>query len=281
MTSNFLTLEGGRDIHYLDWGNAANKQCILMIHGFNQSCHSWDEFCPRVCDQFRVIAIDQRGHGLSFHPKDGNYSSKAMTEDIYHIATKLGIAPFDLVGMSLGARNSVSFVTKYPNMVKSLILVDWSPQPNSEGLTKLSVMLQTEWPSFEEAVTTMLKFNPTRTRKTIEERLRHTLRQLPSGQWTWKVDSEAWVKHFNNKEFDSANVETEWELVKSIKTPTLLVQGKQSDILSNENAQKMISTAKNCRLAVVDKAGHSVAGDNPDGFHEVVMEFLGAQKHKL
>jgi len=227
MTNKFLTLEGGRTFHYLDWGNASNP-CIFMIHGFNQSSHSWDEFCPRVSNQYRVIAMDQRGHGLSYQPEDGNYSSEAMAEDIYHIVTKLGIAPIILVGMSLGARNSVIFTTNYPNMVKSLVLVDWSPQPSREGLVKLSVMLQMEWSTFEEAVNTMLQTNPTRTKETIEDRLRHTLRQLPSGKWTWKVDREAWMNRFLNREFD--NVEAEWELMKSIKIPTLLVRGEQSDI---------------------------------------------------
>jgi len=272
MTSKFLNTEGGGNIHYLDWGDSANKDCILMVHGFNQSCHSWDEFCPRVINKYRVITIDQRGHGLSFQPQNQDYSTDVMADDIYRIAEKLGIAPFILVGMSLGARNSALFTTKYPHMVKSLVLVDWSPEPEADGKAGIERLLKAEWPSFEHAVDTMLLVNPTRTRQIIQDRLKHTLKQLPSGMWTWRVDREAWLKP------QSVSVEKQWDMLSKLYTPTLLVKGENSNILSDENAQKVIKTAKNCRLVVVPKAGHTVPGDNPEGFHQVVIEFLQSQQ---
>ena len=48
----------------------------------------------------------------------------------------------------------------------------------------------------------------------------------------------------------------------------------QSDILLNEHAEKMVQEMPDCRLEVVEGAGHSVMGDNPKGFLEAVRPFL-------
>jgi len=276
MTDHSIPIGGGT-FHYLDWGNPTNHDCILMVHGFNQSCHSWDEFCPRVSHKYRVIAIDQRGHGESYHPQDGDYSTEVMVNDIYHITNKLGIAPFVLIGMSMGARNSALFAKTYPNLVKSLVLVDWSPQPDSVGLSKIEGMLKLEWNTFSEAVDTVLAFNLTRTRETIEQRLKYTLGQLPSGKWTWRVDRPVWLNHFQKRDDVTDFTQKQWDTLQSIKPPTLLIRGKNSDILSDETALRMSKMIPNCQFEVVDKAGHSVAGDNPEGFYQAVMKFLNEQ----
>ena len=56
LTANGLTF------HYVDWGTAGRPP-MLLLHGFNQTAHTWDEFCPRVCQDYHVRAVDQRGHG--------------------------------------------------------------------------------------------------------------------------------------------------------------------------------------------------------------------------
>ena len=52
------------------------------------------------------------------------------------------------------------------------------------------------------------------------------------------------------------------------------MRGAQSDLLSPEMADKMVATLAEGTLTVVPEAGHSVAGDNPAGFHQAVSEFV-------
>jgi len=251
-----------------------------MLHGFNQSCHSWDEFCPRACEEHNIIALDQRGHGQSYIPEDGNYSTEAMVEDVHQIVTKLELPTFILVGMSMGARNSSLFSVKYPHLVKLLVLIDWAPEVQEDGIAKIVSTLNIEWPSFDAAVDSISKFNPTRTRQNIEERLKHTIHQLPSGKWSWKIDRKAWSKHYQKRETEK-DIQGRWDTLKKITQPTLLLKGQISDVLSHENAQKMVGIMKNCQLVVVEKAGHSVAGDNPDMFYQSVVNFIKSFKSKL
>jgi pimeloyl-ACP methyl ester carboxylesterase len=59
-----------------------------------------------------------------------------------------------------------------------------------------------------------------------------------------------------------------------ITSPTLLVRGVHSDILSPELAQRMVETIPSCKLVTVEASGHSVPLDSPPGFLEAVRGFL-------
>lgn len=61
---------------------------------------------------------------------------------------------------------------------------------------------------------------------------------------------------------------------KAIDCPTLLVQGRESDILDDAIAKRMIDAQPRAQLAVVAGAGHTVPGDQPDVFLRVLSEFL-------
>ena len=70
------------------------------------------------------------------------------------------------------------------------------------------------------------------------------------------------------------NPEELWEDVRKIQCPTLIVRGGESDILSPQAAERLQAAIPNSQLSVVAGAGHSVMGDNPDGFAKAVQEFL-------
>ncbi len=69
-------------------------------------------------------------------------------------------------------------------------------------------------------------------------------------------------------------VAADWESLQNITSPTLLVRGIHSDILSPQLAQRMVEAIPTCRLVQVADSGHSVPLDNPDGFLAAVRGFL-------
>ncbi len=89
---------GGLNFHYLDWGGAGTP--ILLIHGLASTVHIWDLVAPHLTTHGHVIALDQRGHGLTEQP-DAGYDFATITADLANFAAALGIqAPFFLVGHS-------------------------------------------------------------------------------------------------------------------------------------------------------------------------------------
>lgn len=261
-------------LHYQEWGDTS-LPTILMLHGFGVSGHMFDEFAAKAQGMYHLVALDQRGHGDSEWAPDGDYSRDAFIADIEAFRDALKLDSVLLMGHSMGGLNAATYAAKFPERVKSLVLVDVGPEAAKEGVD--NIMRFTQAPAeleFEEFVTNAMRFNTRRTRENIEERMRHRLKQLPSGKWTWKFDSRFRDKESGVRIGSEATNDETWALFRSISCPVLLVRGEQSDILTQAVAEKLAADLPNCKLVVVPGAGHSVPGDNPDGFTEPVLEFL-------
>src|SRR5438132_13217048 len=68
-------MANGLKLHYLDWGVADNPPLVLL-HGLRGHAHAWDDFSAAVCEDYNVLALDQRGRGDSEWAKDGFYRTE-------------------------------------------------------------------------------------------------------------------------------------------------------------------------------------------------------------
>src|ERR687894_600820 len=75
---------------------------IMLLHGGNQTAHSWDLVSLALAGRFRVVAVDQRGHGDSEWPRDGEASAEAMASDAERISAALGLRRPVVMGHSMG-----------------------------------------------------------------------------------------------------------------------------------------------------------------------------------
>ena len=73
-----IRLDGLR-FHFLEWGEA-NGPPLVLLHGFTSHARTWDHFAEAMADRFRVLALDQRGHGDSDRARDGDYRVAAMPD---------------------------------------------------------------------------------------------------------------------------------------------------------------------------------------------------------
>ncbi len=100
---------------------------ILLVHGFSSSINDnwldthWIKFLVEL--GFRVIALDNRGHGRSekFYSQS-DYSLDIMTEDAIQLLDYLEIDKAHLIGYSMGSRVSSMLTMKYPQRVGRLII---------------------------------------------------------------------------------------------------------------------------------------------------------------
>ncbi len=72
----------GMRFHFTEWGNPASAPPALLLHGGNQSSHSWDLVSLHLADRFHVYALDQRGHGDTEWSRELDYSMEAMAADV-------------------------------------------------------------------------------------------------------------------------------------------------------------------------------------------------------
>ena len=269
----FVTANGMR-FHYLEWGSAANPP-MLLLHGFAQTCHSWDFVALGFSDDYRVIVLDQRGHGDSDWAADGDYSPETQQNDISAVVREIGLEKFTLMGLSMGGRNSFTYAANNPDRVRALVIVDAGPQNMQQGTQNIRNFVQQddELDSVDAFVERVLKYNPRRAPEQIRGSIMHNLKQLPNGKWTWKYDKRL-RRPGRRMGSDPETEKRLWGYLEALQCPTLLVRGGASDIIAMDTADKMRNVIPNSQMATIEGAGHLVMGDSPAGFQRAVTEFL-------
>ncbi len=96
---------------------------VLCLHGITANCRSWDPIAEALSPDYRVIAVDLRGRGLSDKPDKG-YGPENHILDMISIMDDLGLQKVLLMGHSLGAFISLMFAATHPDRVEKLVLVD-------------------------------------------------------------------------------------------------------------------------------------------------------------
>jgi pimeloyl-ACP methyl ester carboxylesterase len=128
----------GLRFHLIDWGGTG--EWLVFLHGLASQAHMFDLVAPLLTDSFRVLAIDQRGHGLSDKP-DSGYDWATVTNDLDAILDAQKIDRAVLAGHSWGGNVAVQYAADHPDRVSGLILIDG-------GFLQIGDRL--DWPTVEK-----------------------------------------------------------------------------------------------------------------------------------
>ncbi|MEM7409755.1 MAG: alpha/beta hydrolase [Myxococcota bacterium] len=274
---------GGLELRLLEWSQEGVP--MLLLHGFGNEAHIWDDFAPLVAPYYRVVALDHRGHGQSGWASDGIYDLDHLVDDVEAVTAALGIERMVLVAHSLGGRVATLFAGRHPERVAGLVIVDIGPEVDARGSMRIRQDVEDNMtPTFEsvdEYARALSISYPAATPTALRRMAEHGVRQRDDGRYELVMDP-AWrgLTAGRGSEADAEAAEAvlqkrQWDALGALPCPTLVVRGAASDILSPEIADRMVDDVlQNGRLAVVGQAGHSVMTDNPDGFGEAVSDFV-------
>jgi len=267
-----LTVHGQR-FHLTDWG-PADAPTALFLHGVTGHARTWDHEAAALADRFRVIALDQRGHGDSDPALDGDYTLPTLAGDIAAVVDALGLTGVSLVGLSLGGRVAIVYAARHPERVARLMVVDIGPDIAAAGRTRVGTMMANSperFASVEDAIAQARASNPRYIDALLRERVAHALRPLPDGGYTWKYDRAIRDAVRNGRWREDLDV---WPLWASLACPTFIVRGAESDVLSPEISKQMVDARPGARLVEIAGAGHTVPGDQPARFLQALRTFL-------
>jgi esterase len=272
LADRFVELNGLR-FHYRDWGNES-AQPLICLHGFTGNARTWDTFARAIRGRYRVLALDQRGHGETEWATD--YRNERRVEDLEAFVAALGLDRFVLLGLSMGGRAAFMYAARNPARVERLVIVDTAPETDPTGSNRISQAVRADdlFDTPEDAVAAARAASPRPSDDVLRDRVLNNLLQRPDGKWTYRYDVALRNGSGARGTPTPEEIARTWESLRNITAPTLLIRGGESDVLTPALAQRMVDTIPNCTLVEVPDSSHSVPSDNPSGFLAAVKTFL-------
>ncbi len=270
---HYLTINGNR-LHYVDWGGSASR-VLLLVHGLTSNAHAWTPFIEDGYvsrDDYRILCLDQRGHGDSDHARD--YSVHSFASDLHEFAAALGLDAYDFIGHSLGARHGMAYAGDHWRSLRKLVLIDFGPQMARSGAVEVK-QRTTERPAgfstMEKAIAFMKEMSPDRTEEELLRTAPHALRLNYANRYVWKHDPELqWI----SGAFGVTEVPYLWEQVAKINCPTLVVRGEVSNVLDQETVNRMLDVMPFAEAVEIPGASHAVPQDRPVETWKAINGFL-------
>lgn len=234
-TQYFRTPDGIR-LAYLDLGGTGRP--VLALHGAYGRGRSLLGLAGHLGPGYRLIALDQRGHGLSDHPDD--HGREAYIGDAAALVAHLGLGPVAVVGHSLGGITAYQLAAKRPELVSAVVVMDFPAEYRAPVGDDQLLALPTHFPSMGAMLDALAFVDEPRhfTESAVEE---------PEGwRFLWRAE-----------EVHAAKVAVRgdwWGDFTAVEQPLMVVRGGRSAVVPRRDAEEMVRRRPGTEVVTID--GH-------------------------
>ncbi|KUF15771.1 alpha/beta fold hydrolase [Streptomyces silvensis] len=250
-TRHSVSVDGHR-LSCLDFGGEGRP--LLALHGHFDEGRTFAALARDLAPDWRVLALDQRGHGRSERTAD--YSREGYVGDAAAVLAHFGLTDAVVLGHSLGGINAYQLAARHPDLVRALVVVEIGAVVDGD----LSFCLA--WPeraptreAFEDALGDSAYY------------LAHAIREYPDG---WGLTFAPQDMALSQEQANGDH----WDDWLSSVCPALLIHGTRSGVLSGRHAEDMVARRPRTQLGELP-TGHTVHDTDPVGFAAAVVKFLG------
>jgi 3-oxoadipate enol-lactonase len=257
---------GSNEIAYKDSGSG---ETVVLLHGFCGSISYWDKVIPLLSNEYRVIAMDLRGHGNS-SSNVSPFTIDDMAKDVKELLESLQLGQIYLFGHSLGGYITLSLAEHYPEKLKGYGLIHSTAFPDTEEGKK----------GRENAVNSIEKsgldqFIDGLVPKLFSDESLLNLRE--DVDKTKQIGYSTNIKAAQSTLLAMKSRPDRTELLSRKDIPLLLVAGALDKIIPVKNTISV--EEEHIQTKVIQTSGHMSMYENPDELVETIREFLVKQKN--
>lgn len=256
-------------LYFQDYPGPDGPTPAALLHGLFGSSVNWRGVAKRLAGDRRVLTVDMRNHGRSFH--DDTMTYPVMAQDVLDTLDAAGIDRTSLVGHSMGGKAAMVAALEHPERIERLVVVDIAPVvythshvPLIDAMLKLDVAALASRSEADDILASDIGDRMTRQflLQSLEKeeegyRWRLNLRVLKDA-----MDNLTGFPDLEGKVFDG---------------PVLFLYGADSDYVQPESRPRIEGYFPNAEYFAIEDAGHWVHADQPGVLIERLEKFLGSR----
>ena len=258
----------GANLYHDEYGAA--QDIIFFSHGLLFSGHMFDNQIAVLKDQYRCITFDFRGQGQSETTKTG-YDIESLYADAVALIEKLGCFPCHFAGLSMGGFVGLRIAIRRPDLLKSLILIETSSDPESkENIPRYRLLsLVARWIGLGVVADRVMQIMFGQ--KFLNDPARATLKN----KWKKRIvsNNRIGITRAVTGVINRAGVTDQ---LSQISVPTLIIVGDQDVATVPAKSELMHARIPNSKLVVISGSGHTSTVEEPASVTAAMMEFLAS-----
>ena len=269
----------GATIRYLDWGGAGPP--LILIHATGFLAALWRPIAEQLSARFRVVAVDQRGHGDSDKPGEG-YRFETFAEELQRVIEALGLDRPIVAGHSSGGTTIVAHAARYPGVLGRAVLIepilprpDWYVTPpggrNNVSLAASARQRRAVWESRDEAYASYRK------KETFAGWREDVLRLYVEEGTSEREDGQVELKcppEIEGLFFEAVSHIDPWPMLSHLNVPALVLWGSDSHLHARGLGDRLQEALPSARTVVVPGTTHFLPQEQPDEVARLIGEFL-------
>ena len=255
-------------LHYLDQGQG---RPLVILHGLFGTLDNWQTLARRWATDagLRVISVDLRNHGRSFHSPEHTYAS--MAQDVLALLDHLQLGPdTTLLGHSMGGKVAMRLALDHPDRLARLIIIDIAPRFSDmahqhdvlAGLHAVNLATITNRQEADAALAQHIDNVGTR------QFLLKNLYRQDDNSFAWRINLAVLTAQL-------PAVGAETTSATPFLKPALFIRGGKSDyITADDKLHGIPALFPNSQVATVVDAGHWVHAEKPEEIFGLVQTFV-------
>lgn len=268
-TDEYWTSPDGLKLYYRDYAGPNDKPPVLCLHGLTRNSRDFAPLAETLAGDWRVIVPEMRGRGNSEYAKDtSTYTPPTYIKDVEALLAELGIEKFVAIGTSMGGLMTMLMAAKDASRIVAAVLNDIGPEIDPTGLAHIAgyVGQGRSFDTWMHAANSLRETHgasfPDYSIDTWLEMAKRTMVLGQNGRLVLDYDMGI------ADPFKSANDAPQpdlWPAFKALSdTPTLLVRGELSNLLTEQTQSRMARVHGNLRTVTVPRVGHAPMLDEPE-----------------
>ena len=268
--SAFIDIDGV-SVHYIMEGRMDDSLPIVFIHGTSASLHTWDTLSSLLKTNKKIIRLDLPAFGLTGPNRLNQYDFNFYNQFLDEFLLKLNVTKCIVAGNSLGGSIAWNYAIASPDKVKQLILLDASGYPKKDEKGSLGFKLAAI-PVLNQALKHISPISLIR--KSLEDAF-----------YDKSLVTEKMVQQYHDMLLREGNRAAVLELfqhpmkadatkIKTITQPTLIIWGKEDQLISYKNAALFKQDIRNSQILVLDKVGHIPMEEAPNQVATAILKFI-------